>query len=122
MSEPADIFYKTFVEFLDDLNKIQPEDSSLLLVKASLYLISSETLVRNFMYYVGEYSDQILARDEAFFIEELPSKLEDSSYALGELSRVIKIWNDPETTQDSKNCIWDYFTILIKLGNRVICE
>lgn len=113
-------FNKIFNEFLNDLNILQPNDSSLFLVKAAISVIDTETLVQQFMDYVDEYTEKILLKDESFFITELPKNLDKDSFAAKEINRITEIWLDPQTKEDDKECIWKYFTCLLKLGKSIL--
>lgn len=113
-------FNKIFNEFLNDLNILQPNDSSLILVKAAVSIIDTETLVQQFMEYLEEYTEKILLKDESFFITELPKNLDKDSFAAKEINRVTEIWLDPQTKDDDKECIWKYFICLIKLGKSIL--
>lgn len=112
-------FSKLFMELLNDLNTIRPGDATLLWVKAAASLLSEEALVEQFMDYVGEYTDRILNRDESFFVNELHKSVKSETFAAKELARVKAIWIDPSTTDDTKECIWKYFILLVKLGKAI---
>lgn len=112
-------FYKLFMELLNDLSIIQPHDATLIWVKTAVSLLDTETLVCQFMEYVKPYSEKILKRDETFFIDELHKEVEQESFAGKEISKVRSIWINPETTDDTKACIWNYFIMLLKLGNSI---
>lgn len=118
-SQQLDAFYKIFMELLNDLTIIKPNDSSLLWVKAAVNLISKQMLAEQFMEYVNVYSDKILKKDESFFLDELHKEVDKESFAGQEIAKVRSIWQDPSTTQDTKNCIWNYFIILVTLGKKI---
>lgn len=109
-------FHKIFMELLSDLSALRPNDATLMFVKAGVNLLSTETLVNQFMSYIDPYVDKILNRDESFFVNELHKEVEGNSFASREINKVRDIWVSPETTDQTKKCIWDYFNILTKLG------
>jgi len=109
-------FHKIFMELLNDLSCIKPDDPTLLFVKTGVSLLSTELLVDQFMSYIDPYVDKILKRDESFFINELHKDVKENSFASKEINKVRDIWVDPRTSDDTKKCIWDYFNILTKLG------
>lgn len=115
-----DTFHKLFMELLNDLSIIKPNDTTLLWVKTAISLLDIETLVIQFMEYVSPYSKKILNRDETFFIDELHMEVEKESFAGKEISKVRAIWLEPSTTDDTKSCIWNYFILLLKLGNSIL--
>jgi len=117
--EATNIFYKLFVDFLDDLSHIRPNDSILFLAKNAVLLISKETLVANFMDYIAVFSDKILDRDETFFINSTDfhsQVIGEDSFIKSEFERIKEIWVSNETTDESKSMIWSYLISLVKFG------
>ena len=113
-------FNKLFMELLNDLHVIKPNDTTLLWVKTAVALLDTETLVSQFMDYVDEYSEKILNRDESFFVNELHKTVNEEGFAAREIKKVRSIWLDPKTTDDTKECIWKYFILLVKLGKSLV--
>lgn len=109
-----DTFQKLFMELLNDVDNILPNDPSILWVKTAVSIMSPETLVSQFMGYIEEYADKIMAKDETFFIEEI--EIDPDSIASTEMDKLRTIWRDPKTTQQTKDCLWKYLILLIKLG------
>lgn len=118
-SQQLDAFHKIFMELLNDLSVIKPNDSSLMWVKAAVNLITKQMLAEQFMEYVDIYSDKILKKDETFFLDELHKEVDKESFAGQEIAKVRSIWQDPATTDDTKKCIWNYFIILVTLGKKI---
>mgnify|MGYP001131871169 CR=1 FL=1 len=116
----TELFSKFFMEFLDDLSVIRPNDSSLLWVKTAVSILDAKTLTEQFMEYVGPYKKRILAKDETFFIDELHKEIEKESFAGREISKVRTIWLDPSTTDETKTHIWKYFILLVKIGEDIL--
>ena len=117
--EATDIFYKLFVDFLDDLSRIRPSDSILFIAKNAVLLISKETLVTNFMDYVSDFSHKILERDESFFINSTDfhsQVIGEDSFIKSEFDRIKMIWMSEDTTDESKQMIWAYLISLVKFG------
>lgn len=112
-------FHKLFMELLNDLSVIKPGDSTLIWVKTAVSMLSTEILVEQFMEYVTVYADKILKKDETFFLDELHKEVDKDSFAGKEISKVRAIWIDPNTTDDTKECIWKYFILLLKLGKKI---
>ena len=115
-----DTFNKVFMELLNDLEVIRPDDATLLWVKAAVNLLDKETLVIQFMDYVGDYSEKVLKRDESFFVNELHKTVKEEGFAAREIQKVRTIWLDPSTTDYTKECIWKYFIILVTLGKHIV--
>ncbi len=110
-------FSKVFNDFLNNLDKLQPNDTSLLLIRTTINILSTETLVNQFMSYTDKYTHKILNKDESFFINELPG---DNSFISNEINRLSKLWIHNEITEDDKECIWNYFISLVKLGKSIM--
>lgn len=116
-------FCDLFKEFLNDLVSLHPNDSSLVLLKTTITLLSATTpklLVSQFMEYTTPYKDKILNKDESFFLNNLQNDIQDESYSWinDEINKVKYYW--PETSQDTKDKIWKYFQAFIKLGNSIM--
>lgn len=112
-------FNKLFMELLNDLSIIKPKDSTLLWVKTIVSMLDNETLVSQFMEYIGPFSDKILNRDESFFLNDLHKELEEDTFAAKEMDKVRTIWRDPTTSEDTKSYLWNYLVLLVKLGNSI---
>ena len=108
-------------DFLKDMYKSYPDTSLMMLVKATeaMILTNPSGVVENFVYCIEPYIEKILCRDESFFLEGgLTNDIKEGSYSFltDELNKVVKIWNDPNTSTKTKNAIWKYFELLVKLG------
>lgn len=112
-------FHKLFMELLNDISVIKPNDSTLIWVKTAVNLMSTELIVEQFMEYINIYSDKIMHKDESFFLDELHKEVDKNSFAGKEISKVRSIWCDPTTTHNTKECIWKYFILLLKLGKKI---
>lgn len=99
-------FNKKAKEFLKDITKTFPELSDLKLMKNALKVvkkISKKTPHRIFDSIVTPYKDQILRRDDAFFITD--------DFQIESLRGLKGIWGS--LSDVNKNIIWDYLKILI---------
>jgi hypothetical protein len=118
-------FCQVFGEFLGELSKMYPTDTSLRLLKNACALIamaSERSLVVQVMDCISPYSQRILDRDESFFRTEFKEEFDNSSYIVQEFNKIHDIWMDPETTDNTKECIWNYFTVFVKLGTDIITK
>lgn len=114
-------FCSILKDFLNDMYKSYPDTSLLMLIKATdaMVLANPTGVVENFIYCIGPYIEKILCRDESFFLEGgLTKDIEGGSYSFltDELNKVVTIWNDPNTSKKTKDAIWKYFEILVKIG------
>lgn len=109
-------FYKLFIEFLNDLDLISPNDTTLLWLRGAVTVISRESLVNQYISYIKKYKDQIYKKNENFFIEKSNNK-NDESFIGKEISKVRSMW--PNITEDNKNCIWNYLILLTKISLKI---
>jgi hypothetical protein len=118
-SKHLELFDKLFQEFITDLDTLQPNDPGLATMKAAMMFLPTNLVVGQFQTYVGEYYNHIQTKNEEFFINELPKQITANSYAGQQLQRVLIIWKDPKTTDDTKDTIWKYFQCLSKLAKKI---
>lgn len=119
-NEATDIFYTLFTDFLEDLNRIRPNDNGLLLIQSAILLVPKSTLVCQFMTYTADISQKILERDESFLINNMHNYVDTTSFIGQEFERVKQIWLSKDITEDTRECIWDYLVALIKFGKIAI--
>ena len=117
-------FCTVLKDFLSDIYNSYPDNSLLVLQQATnaMILTDPRSVAENFMTCIGPYSDKILSKDESFFLDGgLESELatDEYSFLLEEIKKISKIWKNPETSAKTKNSIWKYFQILIKLGKNL---
>ncbi len=99
-------FNKNAKEFLKDITKTFPDLSDLKMMKNALKVvkkISKKTPHRIFDSIVSPYKEQILKRDDAFFLTD--------DFQIESLRGLKAIW--PSLSEANKNIIWDYLKILI---------
>lgn len=116
-------FNQLFLEFLDDMSKMFPEDKTLKLVKAGVmgYSVMDDTyLVREFTVAVAPFQDRILKKDEDYFTtHEFLENFGNDHMVMSEINRVINIWKSPTTSSKAKATIWRYIINLVKLGKTI---
>lgn len=117
-------FCQILKDFLNDIYMSYPDPKLLIFQQATNAMVMSNPLgvVENFMKSVSKYSDKILAKDEAFFIEGgLEEHIQgEYSFLTEELKKITNIWKDPKTPLKTKNSIWKYLQILVKLGQKIV--
>jgi len=92
-------------QFISELEQTFPEEKAFKKYHTTLDIMrkaNPRKCVDAFMKTVGKYSNQIMAKDDSFFVEfdELPIK---------------KYWND-ELSEGTKSAIWQYLQTLNILG------
>lgn len=123
MSKQEKIFCTVLIDFLKDMNSSYPDPSLFILIKATetMIMASPSRVIENFMLCVDPYVDKIKNKDESFFLDGGLSKSLDGEYSFlsDEINKVIKIWNNTNTTKKTKDVIWKYFHVLTQLGLKI---
>lgn len=114
-------FCTVLKDFLSDIHSSYPDASLFILQQATsaMILTNPKGVVDNFMLCVDGYTEKILAKDETFFLDGgLHKDLESTDYGflLEELKKISVIWKNPSTTKKTKESIWKYLQLLVKLG------
>jgi hypothetical protein len=117
------MFCKIFIELLQDLERLYPLDLSLRVFHQSCNVLiraDPRAFVLQVMEYLQPFTEEILSRNDNFFIEIVSSQfIALNSYISNELQKIRDIWVNPETSPKTKECVWDYFTLLLKLGSKI---
>jgi hypothetical protein len=119
-------FNQTFNEFIDDIISLYPNDVDLrvyqkLLTAALSY--NSQLIINTFKEsVVTEFGDQLLNRDETFFLNKDYSDLINKNENNVEYNAIIKKIKDYWSTMsdNNKDTIWKYFRVLILLSKKIV--
>lgn len=112
-------FCENFKDFLKDLRILYPDDSKLkyyFIAFNGAVLTNKENVVLQTMEYVSPYANQILKKDEDFFLKKIHVEYQDNSWISDEMGRIREIWLDKDTKESTKEIIWKYFSNFIKIG------
>ncbi len=117
-------FCSILKDFLEDIYKSYPDNSLFILKQATSAMILTHPngVVDNFMLCVEPYIEKILKKDQSFFLDgNLENDLSSGEYSflLDELKKISKIWQDTCTPERTKQSIWKYLQVLVKLGNNL---
>lgn len=102
--------------FLSELSKTFPDEPGVKKYKTSYELVrkaNPRKCVESYMAACTEYSQQIMNKDESFFVEqgETISFLKDMN--------IKKHWEDPDLSQGTRDAIWQYIQTLYVLGTTI---
>jgi hypothetical protein len=114
-------FNEQILNFLQEMSALFPEDKKLSTVYHTVEMMKTmnpREIMNQFRDYVTPFRQQILSRDESFFIQsDFSDKVTDSN-SISEMLRVKHIWNSGRLTSKDKECIWNYFKVFIYLIDR----
>jgi hypothetical protein len=117
------VFNQIFFEFIGDLIRLYPEDRTLSLAQtgiSALVYITPIELPKQFYTSIGPFEKEILAKNEAFFLHESFTKtFADDAYISNEIKRIMSIWKDPNTSNETKKLIWSYLIKLTRLSRTI---
>lgn len=122
-TEKVNIFCDLLDQFLQELYTAHPDASLYTIIKltqAMRYMYPRE-IVNQFMECILPYENQIINRDENFFLDGgLTKDYNHSALAMQEIDKVTSIWKDPQTSDQTRKCIWEYFNLLLITGKSII--
>ena len=118
--ECVNLFNTKIKEFIQDLNRVYPDDDDLMKFKASvnmLLVVSDRQLIKIYKDMVySRYKTQIMNKEEEFFmnhdyVEERGEHSEEFTERL--ISKIKSYWKT--MTAENREIVWSYFTLLTKL-------
>lgn len=115
-------FNDTFLELVEDLIRVFPSDSEFRMYKLAIQgaSIANPTIIQNVFHdrVVIVYGDKIIARDEAFFIENDYNDMKEEFSQGEQIIRKLKdCWKN--LTVDQKNIMWKYIRLLVLLDRKI---
>lgn len=118
--ECVNLFNTKIKEFIQDLNRVYPDDDDLIKFKASvsmLLVVSDRQLIKIYKDMVySRYKTQIMNNEEDFFmnhdyVDERGEHSEEFTERL--ISKIKSYWKTMPTK--NREIVWSYFTLLTKL-------
>jgi len=114
-----DAFFTQFIAFLGELREMYPEDPDFPGFITALTLIrnTNPMLAVNFIKteVVDPYKEKILARDESFFLEQDFTEKNADMNVIFKLKDYVR-----EMTPASKDVVWQYIELLMKICLKVL--
>ena len=115
-------FNDTLIELVNDLIVVFPNDTDFRMYKLAIQgvMITDNTVIHKvFREQVCRvYGEKILARDEAFFLnnnyEEMKQEFSDAD---GLIKKLKECWT--RLTEDQRNVVWKYFRVLVLLDGKI---
>jgi hypothetical protein len=128
--ECINLFNVKLKEFINDLITVYPQDDDLYKFKTSinmLLLVNEKQVIKIFKDCVhSKYKDHILKKDEKFFLthdyaEDVNGVGQNEQSPEFTDQLIVKIKSYWKTmTDENRNIIWNYFTLLVKLVEKYI--
>lgn len=114
-------FNQTFKEFMNDLIRCFPEDADFKMYKMAIStaMIMDDGLVIGVFKekVIDPYADKILAKDDAFFMENNYSELQgEFSEASAIIQKLKGYW--AAMGEEDRDVVRRYFVVLVKLGQK----
>jgi hypothetical protein len=114
-------FNRTFKEFINDLIKSFPNDPDFKMYKMAIStaMIMNESLVIGVFKekVMDRYSEKILAKDDAFFMDNNYNELQgEFSEASAIIQKLKGYWSG--MSPDDRDVVWRYFVVLVKLSQK----
>ena len=130
-----DKFYKIFntkiTEFLNDLILLFPNDVDFKMYKTAISLLKLTDEKKPLQYYKkfvnDEYKEHIINKNDTFFLNndfneiikdtELNNEINTSDISSKIIDRLKGYWS--KISDDNKNIIWNYFSLFLKISDKV---
>jgi hypothetical protein len=124
MSTPISLFVSQLSSLGSELNDMYPEDTDIKMAKntiETLKILNPKKLYEIFSNFVVPYRDQIINRDDTFFLSMDYSNVLNSDvgdgYNITTVMNLKKYWSGMSDT--TKECMWQYFGVLVMLCDKI---
>ena len=78
--------------------------------------IYKEGIVDQMIFFIKPHTQQILDKNESFFLENGKEIVQGDQWLMDEIDRIKGIWVDKSTTFETKEIIWKYMITFVKIG------
>jgi len=124
MASPLNLFVQQLSSLGCELNEMYPEDVDIKMAKNTIETmkkLNPKMLAKTFSDYVLPYKDQILNREERFFLNDVDyAKVvdaEDQQSTMAIVGNLKKYWSG--MSAHTKDCRWQYCGVLVKLAEKI---
>jgi hypothetical protein len=123
MSTNLSKFNEQLLNFLNEISSLFPEDKALKTFCNTVEFIKKTNpreLMNQFKKFVYPYKEQIIKKDESFFLDNSFNDIVKGTEInginpLAEMMRIKTIWVSGQLSPKDKECIWNYFKVFIYL-------
>lgn len=115
-------FNNIIIDFVDDCISVFPSDPEFKTYKNALLLLKKynpKKIVDTFKEYVSLYREQLVSKDEQFFLNNSFKEVEkyNNEEIFNVINRIKTYWKD--LTSENKQKIWKYIEVLIQLSDKI---
>lgn len=114
-----DAFYNQFLDFVDQLQKVFPEDTDFPTYSSGLKLMR----MTNPMYVIKQFRENVIPfekiiseKKEEFFLEYDFAQLGAEDWLVQVISKLKNMWTT--LSENNKTCIWDYINLLVHIAKK----
>lgn len=122
MTSYLSLFVSQLSSLGKELNDMYPDDMDIKMAKNSietLKILNPKKLYEVFSSIVIPFKDQIINRDEGFFLNiNVKGGDMGDGYSITTVMNLKKYWAGMSDT--TKDCMWQYFGVLVKLSDKIV--
>ena len=110
--------------FINDIYRLYPSNNEIIVFKESYFLIkqvNSNLILEYFITYIYPHKDQILEKDEAFFLEGGGQEVLSETSELRFRDNLKNLWEN-NMSAENKEIMWKYFKVFVLLCEKYILE
>ena len=122
MASNLSLFVSQLSSLGKELNDMYPDDIDIKMAKNSietLKILNPKKLYEVFSSIVIPFKEQIINRDEGFFLNiNVKGGDMGDGYSITTVMNLKKYWSGMSDT--TKECMWQYFGVLVKLSDKIV--
>jgi hypothetical protein len=122
MASNLSLFVSQLRSLGKELNDMYPDDMDIKMAKNSietLKILNPKKLYEVFSSIVIPFKEQIINRDEGFFLNiNVKGGDMGDGYSITTVMNLKKYWSGMSDT--TKECMWQYFGVLVKLSDKIV--
>ncbi len=124
LSQIRTVFIQQLDSFVEEISTLYPDEKEIMLFAEKYKLIkgaNSTFVIESFIQYVLPLRDQILTKNEDFFLNGGGQEAVKDDYS-SKLRDIIKnVWVN-KMSEVNKEVIWKYFTVFVRLSEKYAVE
>ena len=112
-------FNKTINKFLEELQKILPGEKDIPIFQSQIdvtLMFDESKVLKSFIQFVSPYKQQIIDKDEKFFLGD---NVEIEKDYMSQAIHLTDLWKN-KLSNENKLIVWKYFQVLVILADKHI--